>query len=198
MVVIGGPTAAGKSGLAMALAERLGGELVSADSAQVYRGMDIGTAKPTAEEQRRVPHHLVDVVDIDEEFDAGRFVELADAAIADIRARGRLPIVVGGTGMYLRALMYGLADAPPADPELRVALQGRIAAEGSAALHGELAEVDPDAAAKIHPNDAVRIVRALEVYQLTGEPISAHQRAHAVHDRPPRHEALQVVVAPER
>ncbi|MEL6182123.1 MAG: tRNA (adenosine(37)-N6)-dimethylallyltransferase MiaA [Myxococcota bacterium] len=198
MLVIGGPTAAGKSGLALALAERWGGELVSADSAQVYRGMDIGTAKPTAEEQQRVPHHLIDVASIEEAFDVGQFVELADAAIADIRARQRWPIVVGGTGMYLRALIYGLMDAPPADPEVRALLKKRAEQEGAAVLHAELEHCDPVTAGRVHPNDAVRIVRALEVYRITGQPMSAHQRAHAVQNRPPRYPAWEVVVAPPR
>jgi len=198
IVVICGPTASGKSGLALQLAEHVACELVSADSVQVYRGLDIGSAKPTAAEREAVPHHLVDVADPSEVYDAGRFVEEADAAIAAIRAQGRLPVVVGGTGMYLRALLYGMIDAPPRDDALRAELQLRVEAEGTPALHAELVAVDPEAAVRIHPNDAVRVVRGLEVFALTGRPQSAFFEAHDVKARAPRYAAVQVALAPAR
>ena len=176
VITILGCTASGKGGLARALARRLGGEIVSIDSMKVYRGMDIGTAKPTAAEQASVPHHLIDVVDPWESFSVARFVELADAAVDAIHARGRPAIAVGGTVLYFKGFYEGLFDGPSADPALRAALRQRAAAEGAAALHAELQQVDPLAASRIHPNDLRRIERALEVYQLTGRPISDWQR----------------------
>ena len=198
MIVIGGPTAAGKSGVAMALAEALDGEIISADSAQVYRGMDIGTAKPTAEERSRVRHHLVDLVEPGEGYDAGRFVQDADQVIEGLRQRGKVPIVVGGTGMYLRALLHGLLPGLPSDAAVREALWSRAGVEGVAALHEALRHVDPETAARVHHNDGVRVVRALEVYQLTGVTMGEHQRQHNVKARPLRYEATQVIVAPQR
>lgn len=198
LVVIVGPTGAGKTRLALRLAEATGGEVLSADSQQVYVGMDVGTGKVTAAERARVPHHLLDVVHPDEEMTAARFVDLADAAIADITARGRAVIVCGGTGLYVRALLLGLFAGPPAAPELRARLTERAAAEGLVALHAELARVDPVAAAKIDPADAKRIIRALEVFELTGEPISAHQARHDHKTLPPRYAARLVGLAPER
>lgn len=163
LLVIAGPTASGKTALAVALATRLGGEIVNADSQQVYRGLDVGTAKPTSAERAAVPHHLLDVVEPGEGMDAARFVDLADAAIADVAARGRLPIVAGGTGLYLRALLHGVVAAPGRDPALRARLEEEAARLGRPALHARLAALDPDAAARIRPNDLVRIVRALEI-----------------------------------
>jgi tRNA dimethylallyltransferase len=163
ILVITGPTASGKTALALELARRLDGEIVNADSQQVYRGLDVGTAKPTAEERSQAPHHLLDVVDPGDGMDAARFAALADAAISAIAARGRVPIVAGGTGLYLRALLHGVAAAPGRDPALRAALEADAAREGRAALHRRLAAVDPAAAASIGPNDLVRIVRALEI-----------------------------------
>lgn len=170
-----GPTASGKSALALALAERLGGEIISVDSAQVYRDLDIGTAKPDADERARVPHHLLDLREPWQTYSAAEFADDARAAIAAIVARGRLPILAGGTGLYFQALVHGLAPLPPADPSLRAAITARAAREGWAALHAELARVDPLAATRIRPGDPQRIQRALEVYQLTGRPISAWQ-----------------------
>lgn len=163
VLCIAGPTASGKTALAVALARRLDGEVVSADSQQVYRGLDAGTAKPTAEERAGVPHHLLDVAEPGQGMDAARFTALADAAIAGIAGRGRLPIVAGGTGLYLRALLHGVAEAPGRDPALRASLEAEAARLGRPALHRRLAAVDPAAAAKIGPNDLVRIVRALEI-----------------------------------
>lgn len=178
IVAIIGPTAVGKSAVALALAERLGGEIVSADSRQIYRGLDVGTAKPSAEDRARVPHHLLDVVDPDERFDAARFRTLALAAITTASTLGRPTIVCGGTGLYVRALRHGLFAGPGAVPELRAALYERERLHGSGTLHGDLAAVDAPTAARLHPNDTVRIVRALEVLRVTGRPISAWQEEH--------------------
>lgn len=186
LVVLCGPTASGKSDAALALAARAGGEIVSCDSMAVYRGFDIGTAKPTIEERARVPHHLIDVADPDEAFTAARFAALADVAIEGCAARGVPVVVAGGTGLYLRALLHGLFEAPPPDPALRARLKAEAAAEGWPALHARLAVVDPAAAARIHPTDPVRIERALEIYEQTGIPLSAH---HAAQARAPRYEA---------
>jgi tRNA dimethylallyltransferase len=178
LVVIAGPTASGKTALAVELAERLGAEIVSADSQQCYRGLDAGTAKPTAEERRRAPHHLLDVADPEDQLDAARFVQLADAAIAEISARGKRVIVAGGTGLWIRALLRGLVDAPGASPDFRAALREEFEARGVPAMHRRLAAVDAEAAARILPNDRVRIERALEVHALSGRPLSELQREH--------------------
>lgn len=174
LLVILGPTAVGKSRLALALARRLGGEIVSADSAQVYRFLDIGTDKPSPADRAAVPHHLVDVRDPDEPFSVADYQALAAAAIAAVAARGRLPVLVGGTGLYIRAVVSGAYVFPPAppDPELRAALLARAEAGGIAPLYRELREVDPVAAARIDPRNARRVIRALEVYLQTGVPFS--------------------------
>lgn len=192
IVVVAGATATGKTETALRLAEELQGELIGADSVQVYRGFDIGSAKPTAEELRGIRHHLIDVVDPPEAIDAMRYAELADAAIAEVRGRDRLPIVVGGTGLWIRALLRGLVDLPPVDQELRAGLESRAEEEGAPTLHAELARIDPLAAEKIHPNDALRIVRALEVFAQTGTPLGELRRRHAL--GAPRYEALFCVV----
>lgn len=163
VAVVTGPTASGKTGLAIELARRLGGEIVSADSQQLYRGLEVGTAKPGAEERAAVPHHLLDAVEPGQGMDAARFVALADRAIAGIAARGALPIACGGTGLYLRALLHGVAQAPPRDPALRAELEAEAGRLGRPALHARLAALDPGAAARIGENDLVRIVRALEI-----------------------------------
>src|SRR5262245_26002277 len=163
-----GPTATGKSAVALALAERCRGEIVSVDSAQVYRGMDIGTAKPDAATRARVAHHLIDIIDPTAAYSAARFAAEAHRAIAAIRERGRVPIVAGGTMLYFKALIEGLSALPPADPAVRAALDARAARDGWPALHAELARVDPATAARLAPNDAQRIQRALEVHALTG------------------------------
>lgn len=162
LLVIAGPTGVGKTETAVALARRIPVEVVSADSRQVYRFMDVATAKPTPEERQAVRHHLLDVVDPDEPYHAARFRADASAAITAIHARGRLPVVVGGTGFYIRALLRGLDPAPPADPEFRFALERWAARQGRAALHARLAEIAPQTAARLHPHDTVRIIRALE------------------------------------
>jgi tRNA dimethylallyltransferase len=177
VLAILGPTASGKSEVAMAVCQALGGELVSCDSVQVYRGFRIGCAKPTAEEQARVHHHLIDIVDWHEGFDARRFRELAGAAIDDIRARGRVPVVCGGTGLYLRVLRWGLVDAPAADEALRARLFAEEA-EQPGVLYGRLLRDDPDTAARTEPKNLVHIVRALEIQQKTGEPASRVRDRH--------------------
>jgi tRNA dimethylallyltransferase len=170
-----GPTAAGKSALALAVAEAFGGEIVSVDSAQVYRGMDIGTAKPDAATRRRVAHHLVDVVEPTESYSAARFARDAANAIADIRARGRVPIVAGGTMLYFKALTQGLSELPAADAGVRAAIDAEARERGWPALHAELASVDPEIAARLAPGDAQRIQRALEVWRTTGVALSRLQ-----------------------
>jgi tRNA dimethylallyltransferase len=181
-VAILGPTASGKSALGLGLAERVGGEIVACDSQQVYIGMDIGTAKPTPEERRRVPHHGLDLVRPDEPFHAARWAAVARAAIADIAGRGRLPIVVGGTGLYYRALVTGLFEAPPPDPAIRARHRAQAAADGVESLHARLAAVDPEAASAIRVRDLVRISRALEVQEQTGVPITTLRRRAAPPD----------------
>ena len=168
-----GPTASGKSALAMKLAERLPVEIISVDSAQVYRDMNVGTAKPDAAELARVPHHLIDIVDPDSRYSAAQFARDASAAIADIHARGKLPLLVGGTMLYFKALTEGLNDLPAADPGLRADIDARAVRHGWAHLHAELATVDPLTAARLHLTDRQRIQRALEVFHSSGRPLSA-------------------------
>lgn len=174
MIVLAGATASGKTELAVGLALRLGGEVVSADSRQVYRFLDAATAKPSAAQRASVPHHLIDAVDPTEAYDAGRFAREASIAVAGIRARGKVPIVCGGTGLYLRALTEGLAPLPARDEKLRARLTARADSEGPLALHETLRGVDPTAAASIPAANVARVVRALEVFELTGKPLSAH------------------------
>ena len=185
ILVICGPTASGKTALAVALAQRLNGEVVSADSMQVYRGMDIGTAKPTAEEMGGVPHHMLDVADPWENYSVARYVQDAVPVVDDILERGKLPIIAGGTGLYIDNLVAGREFAPfPADSGLRETLQRRAREEGLPALLHELRQVDPEAADRLHPNDEKRIIRALEVYQATGKTITQHDReSRAIPDR---------------
>ena len=171
-IFIMGPTASGKTALSIQLAKRFDGEIISVDSAMVYRGMDIGTAKPTLQEQEGVPHHLIDILDPSEAFSTGQFRHLALEKMAEISQRGRLPILVGGTMLYFNALLNGLAELPPADPEIRRRLDHLLQEKGKDFLHQWLAEIDPDAAKRIHPNDPQRIQRALEVYEISGRPIS--------------------------
>lgn len=178
-VCLMGPTCTGKTALALALARCYPLEIVSVDSANVYRGMDIGTSKPSAAERRAVPHHLIDLCDPREAYSAGRFRRDALAAIAGIRARGNVPLLVGGTMLYFRALTHGLAPLPEADARVRAGIEARGRAQGWAALHAELAHLDPEAAARIRPQDAQRIQRALEVQALTGRRISELQRQAA-------------------
>ena len=176
LIAIVGPTATGKTALAIALAQRLGGEIVGADSRQVYRQMDIGTAKPTAEERALAPHHLIDVIDLDQEFSLAQYLEQAGAALEDVWSRGKQPLLVGGSGQYVWALLEGwrVPRLPP-QRELRRELGERADRQGAEALHRELAQVDPKAAARIDPRNVRRVIRALEVHKVTGRPISYWQ-----------------------
>lgn len=193
LLAIVGPTATGKTALAVALAEALGGEIISADSVQIYRGFDVGSGKPTPLERARAPHHLVDAIDPLDHVDAAGWAQLAERAIADVRERGRVPIVCGGTFLWTKALLFGLAEAPAANAEARE--RHRVIAErdGRPALHARLREVDAEAADRLHPNDLVRVSRALEVHELTGKPMSAWQREHAF--ARPRHRARLLAIA---
>jgi tRNA dimethylallyltransferase len=175
-LILTGPTGAGKTGLALALAERLGAEIVSMDSMALYRGMDIGTAKPSAAERRRVPHHLLDVLDPWEAGSVAWWLAEAARSCRAIEARGRSILFVGGTPLYLKALLYGLFEGPSASAGLRGRLLREAEAHGAMSLHTRLARVDPASAERLHPNDLRRVIRALEVYELTGQPISAWQR----------------------
>jgi len=174
-----GPTGVGKTAFAIELAELLGAEIVNADSRQIYRGMDIGTAKPGASERARIRHHLIDSLEPNQAINAAEFARLAGAAIGDIIARGKRPLVVGGSGLYLRVLRGGIFSGPAAAPGLRAELVAQASRQGAPQMHRRLGQVDPESAARIHPNDLKRIVRALEVYELTGTPISRSQREHA-------------------
>ena len=188
ILVIVGPTASGKTRMAVELAKAHNGEVVSADSMQIYRRMDIGTAKPTAEEMDGVPHHMIDVADPEEDFSVARYVELASACVDDILARGKLPIVAGGTGLYVDSLLSGRTFAAfSPESALRKELEEELADRGGEAMLEELSRVDPEAAARLHPNDHKRIVRALEVYRSTGKTISEHNRETRA--LPPRYEA---------
>lgn len=184
LVVICGPTAAGKTALALRLADRFPVEIISADSRQVYRGMDIGTAKATEHERACVPHHLLDVADPDQEFTAADFARLGRQVVTAIRARGRLPLLVGGTGLYLRALTEGLLPAPEADSDLRRELLADEAMQREGSLHRRLQDIDPALAARLNPRDLVRIVRGIEVFTMTGRRLSELQQEHAFADSP--------------
>lgn len=183
VLVIVGPTASGKTDLALAVAERVGGEIVSADSVQIYRGFDIGSGKPTPEELARIPHHLVSTLDPLDPIDAAGWANLAEAAITDIRARGKVPIVCGGTFFWVRALVLGLVEAPAADPAVRERHRALALERGRTALHHELARIDPESAKRLHPHDTVRVSRALEVYELSGRTMSDWQKAHGFTSR---------------
>ena len=197
ILVVSGPTASGKTALAVELALAHNGEVVSADSMQIYRRMDIGTAKPTRAEMRGVPHHMLDVADPEEDFSVARYVELAARCVDDILARGKLPIVAGGTGLYIDSLLSGRTFARfDPDSPLRRELEEELARRGGAALLEELARVDPDTAARLHPNDGKRIVRALEVYRSTGTTLTAHNAM--TRSLPPRYSALTLTLAFQR
>ncbi len=187
IICVAGPTASGKTGLAVALAKVLDGEVVSCDSMQIYRGMDVGTAKPTKAEMQGIPHHLLDVADPGEEFSVGRYVELADAAVQDILARGKTALICGGTGLYMDSLILGRQFAVPRTGK-REALEKLADAQGTEAVLRQLAEADPETAARLHPNDRKRIIRALEVYLETGKPLSRHDAESRL--QPPRYDPL--------
>lgn len=183
-IAIAGPTASGKSAASLAIARRWPVEIVSVDSALVFRGMDIGTAKPTLDEQAVAPHHLIDITDPLQAYSAADFVRDATRLIGEIRSRGRTPLLVGGTMLYFKALMQGLDEMPRADAAVRLALEARAQASGWPALHAELAKVDPATAARLSPNDSQRIQRALEVFEVSGRPLSAFQTGGAAHPGP--------------
>lgn len=196
MTVIAGPTASGKTALAIEVARRLDAEIISADSQQVYRHFDIGTAKPSADELKAVPHHLISIVDPLEDFSAARFGKLADAAIADLQARGKRVVVVGGTGLYLRVLLHGVMPGPSRDEALRAELEAFADREGNEALHARLAQIDPVTAAKHPVQDRLRVIRAMEIHALTGKPASEHREEHAF--AADRYEYRLFILNPER
>ncbi len=176
LIIIAGPTGVGKTRIAIDIAERLNGEIVGADSMQIYRYMDIGTAKPTPEEQSRVPHHLLDIRDPDGEYSAADYVRDATTIIQSIYERGKLPLLVGGTGMYIEKVLYGIFEVPGRDEAFRQQMQALADREGREAVHQTLQQIDPKTAKRLHPNDLVRVIRALEVFHLTGQSISDHQQ----------------------
>jgi len=196
ILVICGPTASGKSDLALRLAHRLDGEIINADSMQIYRGMDIGTAKPSTNQQEGIPHHLLDIVEPDHPFSAADFADAADAAIRDIHSRGKRAVVVGGTGLYIRSLLKGLVDSPAGTDEIRRELHAEAAQRGNEAMLEELRRVDPELAKRLHPNNLVRIIRALEVYRQTGVPLSRYQQEHGFSQQ--RYQSLQIGIDVER
>jgi tRNA dimethylallyltransferase len=185
-LVLTGPTASGKTALALDVAERIGAEIVGMDSMTLYRGMNVGTAKPTAAERQRVPHHLIDVLDPWEAASVAWWLGRATECCGDILSRGKRPLLVGGTGLYLKAVLFGLFDGPPADAELRQRLTAEAETSGVESLHARLARVDPSSAARLHPNDLRRVVRALEVWELTGRPLSRWQTQWPADPRPVR------------
>lgn len=195
-IFIMGPTAAGKTALAMHLYDHLPCELISVDSALIYRGMDIGTAKPTAAELQRYPHHLIDILEPNQAYSAALFCQDALAAMAEISARGKIPLLVGGTMMYFRALQQGLAALPNADAEVRAALEAEASECGWLVMHQRLAEIDPQAAARINPTDPQRIQRALEVYQISGRTMSELYAEQGGYSLP--YQVSKIVVAPEQ
>jgi len=196
IVIISGPTGAGKSQLALKLAQSIDGEIIVADSMQIYRYMDIGTAKPTPEERALVPHHLVDVIDPDESFSAARFRDMARKAINSIQKKGKKALVCGGTGLYIKALIRGLFSGPGENKKLRQDLRAQEAKYGEGYLYEKLKKVDPPSALRIHPKDTFRIIRALEIYYLTGLPASFHYSQHAFQDN--QYEYLQISIQWER
>jgi tRNA dimethylallyltransferase len=195
LVAVVGPTASGKTELAVSLADQLGGEIVSADSVQVYRGFDVGSGKPTAEERARAPHHLVSAIEPLDPFDAALYADAAGAAMRDISTRGKRPIVAGGTFLWVKAILFGLAKAPPADKAIRARHREEAARQGHAALHAKLVAADPLLAARLHPNDLVRVSRGLEVHELTGCPLSVWQSNHGF--REARHRPLLLAIQRE-
>lgn len=197
LLCVVGPTASGKTELAIATCERVGGEIVSADSVQIYRGFDIGSGKPNAEERARAPHHLIDVLDPLETADAMTFAGLAERAIADIRARGKVPVLCGGTYFWVRALVIGLAPAPRADEGVRARHRAIVEERGRTALHEELAKVDPASAERLHPNDVVRVSRALEVHELSGKTMSEHHADHGFRTHRMESAMIGIATTPE-
>jgi tRNA dimethylallyltransferase len=196
LVAVLGPTATGKSDLALELATEFGGEIISADSVQVYRGLDIGSAKPTLEQRRRVPHHLIDILDPDQDYSASAFRDQADEIIGRLHRKSTRIFVVGGTGLYLKVLWRGIFRGPAGDPHFRSALRQKEKTEGEGALHRELLQRDPEAASRIHPHDTFRLIRALEVFHLSRRPISQFQREHGFRESP--YQVLKIGLSAER
>jgi tRNA dimethylallyltransferase len=190
LIILCGPTGVGKTDFAIHLARQFNGEIVGADAMQIYRRMDIGTAKPTSAEQAAVPHHMIDIVNPDQDFDAASYARMADGIIPGIVSRGRNVFVVGGTGFYIKALVYGLFKEGPSDPAVRRRLKQQAESEGAAVLHRRLSAVDSVAAERIHPNDTYRIIRALEVFEVTGEPLTVFQQRHGFREQ--RYTTLQI------
>jgi tRNA dimethylallyltransferase len=184
VIVICGPTGIGKTSVGIDLARALGGEIISADSMQIYRFMDIGTAKPTPDELALIPHHMIDIIDPDEDFDAVQFADRARPLIAEIENRNRIPIVVGGTGFYIKSLLYGIFKSESIDPKIRSRLRKEAEQKGSGFMYDRLKQIDPAAAKRLHPNDSYRVIRALETVESTGRPISEHHQSHGFTDNP--------------
>lgn len=197
LLCVVGPTASGKTDLAIDTCARIGGEIVSADSVQVYRGFDVGSGKPTAAEQARARHHLIDVLEPAEQIDAQSFAGLADRAIADIRSRGKIPVLCGGTFFWVRSLVLGLAPAPSADEAVRARHRAIVSEQGASALHAALAAVDPPSAARLHPNDVLRVSRALEIHELSGRPMSEHHEEHGFREPRMRSAMIGLQLTPE-
>lgn len=194
-IVVGGPTGSGKSDYALRLAEEIGGEIICADSRQVYAGMCIGTASPGDAERVRVRHHNYNWIEPSDSYDAARFVSDTDRVVAEVASRGRVPILVGGTGLYLRCWRFGLSDVPQSDPDVRAALRQRVESEGLDVLYAELQNKDPESAQAIYANDEFRIVRALEIFAMTGQKASAMRKSHS---QSPRQEASWYLLTMER
>jgi tRNA dimethylallyltransferase len=192
LLCIVGPTASGKTELAIETCERIDGEIISADSVQIYRGFDLGSGKPSAEERSRAPHHVIDALDPHETADAVTYARLAEAAIADVRGRGKVPVLCGGTFFWVRALVLGLAPAPSADEAIRARHRAIVEERGRNALHEDLARVDAASAARLHPNDVLRVSRALEVHELSGRTMSEHHAEHGF--KSPRMESVMIGV----
>ena len=196
LIIICGPTGIGKTAMAIEIAEAFKVEIIGADSMQIHRHMDIGTAKPTADEQALIPHHMIDIIDPDTPFDAVRFADLARSAAAELHDRGMIPLVVGGTGLYIKALLYGIYQSDPADPKIRARLKRETDEHGTKILYQRLLQCDPISAHKLHPNDTYRILRALETFEATGKPISDYQNTHAFAE--PFYEALKIGLSMDR
>jgi len=196
IIILAGPTAVGKTTFAILLAEALGGEIIGADSMQIYRYMNIGTAKPTQQERSRVPHHLIDIRDPDDPFDASQYFREARQVVGDVVRRGRLPLVVGGTGLYIKALVGGIFELETVDEGIRVQLRRTLDAEGIGFLYERLKACDPETAARLQPNDTYRILRAMEIYETTGVPMTDHQNAHGFQDAP--YQALKIALHMDR
>jgi tRNA dimethylallyltransferase len=192
-----GPTASGKTEIAIRVAEKVGGEIVSVDSVQVYRGFDIGSGKPTGEEKKRARHHLIDIIDPLDAIDAASFAQIADATISEIRSRGARPILCGGTFLWLKALLFGLVEAAPANEEIRARHRSEVEESGRDIFHERLRAVDPESADRLHPNDVVRVSRALEVFELTGRKLSEGQKAHGFSEARYKAELFAIARSPE-